>query len=324
MGRRRSHDKHLPRGVTLEWGTYYFRGTDRKRLNLGRDFADAMRQYGELFRETPLTTFGAVLDRYMREITPKKAPRTQIDERGYIATLRGVFGDMPPRSVTPVMVAQLRDKLAAKSGDVQANHHLKTLKHVFKVATEWGAVPSNPAREISKLKTKPRERYVTDDELAAVYAKARPMIQVAIDLAVLTGLRRGDLLALTKDQLKDDGVHVRTSKTGRGLIIEYTPELSAVLERAKLMKPHFRQPLIATRAGKAFTGTGFATLWRRAMVAAFPKGREADRFTFNDLRSKSASDTVELAEASARLGHTTMAVTKRHYIRKPAKVKPLR
>ncbi|MNC98691.1 hypothetical protein D3C83_167340 [compost metagenome] len=51
-------------------------------------------------------------------------------------------------------------------------------------------------------------------------------------------------------------MHVRTSKTGRGLIIEYTPELSAVLERAKLMKPHFRQPLIATRAGKAFTGAG--------------------------------------------------------------------
>ncbi len=174
------------------------------------------------------------------------------------------------------------------------------------------------------LKTKPRERYVTDDELAAAYAKARLMVQVAIDLAVLTGLRRSDLLSLTKDQLKDDGVHVRTSKTGCGLIIEYTPELSAVLERAKLLKSHFRQPLIATRAGKAFTGTGFATLWRRAMVAAFPKGREAERFTLNDLRSESASDTTELAEASARLGHATIAVTKRHYIRKPAKVKPSR
>jgi hypothetical protein len=92
MGRRRTHDKHLPRGVTLEWGTYYFRGPDRQRLNLGRDFADAMRRYGELFRETPLTTFGAVLDRCMNEITPKKAPRTQTHERGYIGTLRSVFG----------------------------------------------------------------------------------------------------------------------------------------------------------------------------------------------------------------------------------------
>jgi hypothetical protein len=51
-----------------------------------------------------------------------------------------------------------------------------------------------------------------------------------------------------------------------------------MLERARLMKPHFRQPLIATRAGNAFTGSGFATLWRRTM-SAFPKGREADRFS---------------------------------------------
>ena len=42
-------------------------------------------------------------------------------------------------------------------------------------------VPVQPA--------KPCEQYVTDDERAAVYAKARPMIQVAIDPAVLTGLR---------------------------------------------------------------------------------------------------------------------------------------
>jgi hypothetical protein len=46
--------------------------------------------------------------------------------------------------------------------------------------------------------------------------------------------------------------------------------------------------------------------------------------TFNDLRSKSASDAAELADASARLGHTSTAVTKRHYVRKPAKVKRLR
>lgn len=136
----------------------------------------------------------------------------------------------------------------------------------LKVATEWGAISHNPARELSKLKVKPRDRYVTDEELAAVREKAHSMVQVALDLAVLTGLRRGDLLSLTKDHLKDDGFHIMTAKTGRGLIIAYSPELTAVLERAKLMKPHFRKPLIANRQGKAFTGSGFATLWRRAMV----------------------------------------------------------
>jgi integrase len=324
MGRRRSHDKHLPALVSFERHTYYFRRGKEPRVNLGRDFADAMRRYGELLGPSPLSKFAEVIDRYQREITPRKAERTQEDELGYLGKLRSVFGGMAPRDITPVMIAELRDKLAARHGAVQANHHLKTLKHLLKVATEWGAISHNPAREVSKLKVKPRERYVTDEELAAVRAKAAPMVQVAIDLAVLTGLRRGDLLSLTKDHLKNDGIHIMTAKTGRGLIIAYSPELTAVLERAKLMKPHFRKALIANRQGKAFTGSGFATLWRRAMVKVYPKGREAERYTFNDLRAKSASDTVELAEASARLGHSTTAVTKRHYVRKPAKVKPLR
>ena len=283
-----------------------------------------MHRYGELFRDVPLSTFGMVLDRYQREVTPRKAPRTQTDELGYIGKLRAVFGAMPPSAITPTMAARMRDDISLKSGAVQANHHLKTLKHVCKMAVEWGVLAHNPAREVSKLKTKQRERYVTDADFAAVYVHAHPMVKVAMDLAVLTGLRRGDLLALTKAQLKDDGIHVRTSKTSRGLIITYSRELTAVLERAKLMKPHFRQALIATRGGKAYTGSGFATMWQRSMLKAFPKGREAERYTFNDLRSKSASDTAELAEASARLGHTTTAVTKRHYVRKPAKVKPLR
>jgi integrase len=321
MGRIKKHNRHLPRGMSLEWGTYYFRGPDRKRLSLGRDFADAMRKYGELFRDAPLTTFGAVLDRYLQQVTPKKAERTQVDERGYIGKLRVVFGNMPPRTITPKMVAELRDRLELKSGPVQSNHHLKTIKHVFKKAVEWGVLPANPAREVARAEVKQRERYVDDDELAKVYAVAPPMVQVAIDLAVLTGLRRGDLLALTKDQLKDDGIHVRTAKTKRGLIISYSPELTDVLEKAKLLEPRFRQHVIATRRGKRYTGHGFSTVWQKAMKKALPKGQ---RFTFNDLRSKSASDTTDLAEASARLGHTTTSVTKRHYVRKPATVKPLR
>jgi integrase len=334
VGRHKKNNRHLPRGVTLEHGAYFYRGPDRKRINLGRDFAGAMIRYGEMFRDDPLSSFGAVLDRYLREITPAKAERTQIDERRYIGVLRALFGEVPPRAITPVMVLTMRDKLRAKHGAVQANHHLKTLRHVCKLATGWGAMPVNPTREIERLKVKDRERYVDDDELAKVYAKAPEMIQIAIDLAVLTGLRRGDLLELTKDQCRDDGIHVRTNKTGKPLIIEWSDELRAVVERAKLMKPHFRQPLIATRSGTAFTADGFGTLWRRAMLATFPIADDATaaekvkvraaRFRFHDLRSKSASDTKDLAEASARLGHTSHAVTRRHYVRKPAKVRPLR
>lgn len=324
VGRRRIHNTHLPRGVTLERGSYFFRGYDRKRLNLGRGFADAMIRYGELHRDDPLKTFGDVLDRYLREVTPGKAPRTQVDERAYIGRLRAVFGALPSTVISAPDCAKLRDTIAAKSGNVQANHHLKTLKHALRKAVEWGAVAHNAAREVSKLKVRQRERYVTDAEFAAVRANAPPMIRIAMEIAVLTGLRRGDILALTKDACHDDGLHVGTSKTKRDLIFEWTPDLRAVIDDAKAMQPRFRQAIVATRSGKPFTGNGFGTEWRKVMVRTYPKGREHARWRFNDIRSKSASDTAELAAASARLGHTSTAVTKRHYIRKPAKVTPLR
>ena len=323
VGRRRKHNKHLPAGVTLERGAYYFRGADRRRISLGRVFADAMAAYGDMFRDTPLSDFGDLLDRYQQLVTCKKAPRTQKDEISYIANLRSVFGRMAPKGITPIHVYQLRDKLAVKSGSVQANHHIKTLKHIFSKAIEWGAVTTNPAREVRKLPVAPRDRYVEDWEYLAVYAVAPPVIQVAMDLAVLTGLRRGDLLALTRSQLKDDGIHVQTSKTGKKLIIEWSGELRAVVARAKKLKPQVRQHVIATRGGKQFTGNGFQSTWQRAMRKAANDGKLEHRFTFNDLRSKSASDSADILEASERLGHSSVDLTRRVYRRKPARVRPL-
>jgi integrase len=70
---------------------------------------------------------------------------------------------------------------------------------------EWAAVDTNPCRDVRKFSEPKRERYVTDAEYNAVHKLASPMMRVAMDLAVLTGLRRGDLLTLTRHNLSDEG-----------------------------------------------------------------------------------------------------------------------
>jgi integrase len=77
---------------------------------------------------------------------------------------------------------------------------------------EWGVVEENPCREIRKERAKPRRRYVSEAEYAAAFKVMTPMVQCAMDLAVLTGLRPGDLLRLTRANLTDDGIDVATSK----------------------------------------------------------------------------------------------------------------
>jgi integrase len=74
---------------------------------------------------------------------------------------------------------------------------------------------------------------VTKDQVDAVRALASERIRVAIDLAVSTRQRRGDLLTVRREHLTDEGIVFRQSKTRAGVLIEWSEELRAIVERAK-------------------------------------------------------------------------------------------
>jgi integrase len=199
------------------------------------------------------------------------------------------------------------------------------LSHVFTKAIEWGVVDENPCREIRKERPKPRRRYVTEAEYAAGYKAMPVMAQCAMELAVLTGLRPGDLLGLTRANLTDDGIDVATSKTGKHLLIEWSEALRGAVKRALAQPPQVRQPIICNKQGKAYTVDGFNTIFYRVMTAAVKDENSGlkERFQFRDLRAKSASDDTPEA-ASKRLGHADPRITERVYRRRAERAKPLR
>jgi integrase len=103
---------------------------------------------------------------------------------------------------------------------------------------------------------------VTDAEFMAVYKLASPMMQCAMDLATMTGQREGDLLKLTRSQLTEDGIafvigkskrrhprHGQIVETAKRLIIEWSHELRAVLERLKKLGPQIRPTLLCNLEG---------------------------------------------------------------------------
>jgi hypothetical protein len=79
-----------------------------------------------------------------------------------------------------------------------------------------GAATKNPAHGIEKPKSKPRDRYRRG--ILGVRALAIPPLKVAMDLALLIGLRRGDILNLTRDTLTDECLLVKTGKTNKALL----------------------------------------------------------------------------------------------------------
>ena len=96
----------------------------------------------------------------------------------------------------------------------------------------WGAATQNPVERVEKVKPKRKaKRTVTDNDFAAVYELASPQLKVAMSLGLLTGLRRGDLLSLTRDNLTEDGLLIDISKTSKKLLIEYSPALLSCYRR---------------------------------------------------------------------------------------------
>jgi integrase len=166
-----------------------------------------------------------------------------------------------------------------------------------------------------------KRRHVSLQEVAKVRTLASARLQIAIDLAVVTGQRRGDLLSLTRSQLTDEGIAFRQSKTGTGVLIEWSDDLRSIVERAKALAPQIPgEHLIRKANGRAYSARGFSAIWQRLMAKHVKAGGQ--RFSFHDLRSVSAEGAGTAEEARDRLGHASVETTKRHYLRGPVKAKP--
>jgi len=128
--------------------------------------------------------------------------------REYLTRLTVIISDNSVRGFQPHHAYRLRDILknqATKdSGDKQAYRHMAVLKHYFTKLIKWGLRASHPMNEgsckkfpESKTQTKvlPLEEIL--ESIRPEHCK-NPMIRVYVHLKLQTGLRRTDLLGLTK------------------------------------------------------------------------------------------------------------------------------
>jgi len=242
MGRRRKRDRHLPERVYLDHGTYWFRPKQGKPVKLGRDLADALTRYASIIgAQWSGRTLGDAIDRYRLEVLPLKlSERTREDEARALDRLKGVFGHMLPDTVTAQALYKYQDTRRSKDGKpvpVAARHEVALLGHVFSKAIRWGVASTNPVRGMDFGERAAKRAQVPIEQVDALKAVAGERLSVAIDLAVSTGQRRGDLLALRRDQLTDQGIVFKQSKTGAGVLIEWSEDLRAIVDRAKQLAP---------------------------------------------------------------------------------------
>lgn len=268
-------------------------------------------------------TIGATMDRWLGVIARKRAKgelaeSTEADYQKHLASLRPVWGQVRWSDFDAPAIVRWQDARGAQSV-TQCNRELTVLTQVSRLAGQQGVLKDNPMRFIDRLRERPRDRFVTDAEFAAVFAQGIPIVRAAMFIAAITGLRQGDILRLRRADFGKDGLLVKTSKTGKALLFGWTDGLRQAYEMGTELRDFASLHWLVTEDGKAYTSSGFRTLWHRAMVKATKDGAIAG-YTFNDLRAKAGTESRDWQ----LLGHLDQKTFQRVYNRLPRKVEPTR
>jgi integrase len=309
--------KRLPRKVHESHGALYWVDRNRWHRLCGADATDselrqalARVQSGERPR-----TLGDLFAVYADQGLHELAPKTQRDyKRALAGPLLKVFGHMSIATLRGAHVAQYLETRKRQGKPVAGNRERAALSSCFAWSMRQGYAEHNPCVGVRRNRETPRSRYVSDEELAALMSAASEPIQDAIGIAYLTGMRRGDLLALTKECAHEDGLHWTEGKRKVARVVLWSDELLFYVRRA--MERSQCEALL-TRAGAAGWSTdGFVSAWRRTKRKAGVSG-----FTFHDLRAKAGSDHED---GRGLLAHGSEALFKRVYKRAAIPVKPVR
>jgi integrase len=312
VGKTRTTNKHLPRRMYAKHGGYWFVDKNNKWHKLGPDYGDALKQYAAFHETIGTETIGALITSYEIDVLAKQAPDTIIARRKEFKKIRPVFGDMAPKDLEAHHAWKYFQK---RGGNRSARKEVSALSAVMSWARREGVVKENPILHVGFPTSKPRDRYVTDEEFLAVRDHASPMVRYAMNISLITGARQKDILNLDRKQVAAGLLQVRQSKTGKKIDYPVAGSLEENIEAALKIAPQVRQFVIVNRSGKPYTRDGFQTQWKRAVTKAFPN--KADRFTFHDIRAKSLSDATTLEEARIRAGHSDPKVTQEIYRRRP-------
>lgn len=318
MGRKRKRQTHLPRHLMMRSGCYYHvtrRDGKQRWMALGKDYGEALRQWALLEGEsrTPALTVADAIAHYLDDRAGKLSAKTLKDYALQAVTLGKVFGSMRLSDVTQAHVyTYLR-----KRGNVAGNRERDLLRAVYNHASNIGYTGSNPAQGMRARNTEsPRQRYVTDDELAKLVLAARGRFAHLIRFLYLTGMRVGDAITLPLTAASDDGIRWTEGKTKRPRFVEWSDDLRTVWKAAAGARIGAQVAFLGQRG--PYTLDGAESTWARVRERA----GVAD-VRMHDLRRKGASD-VTLEHAQKLLGHADPSITKRHYRPLADGVKPVR
>jgi integrase len=259
-------------------------------------------------------TLAELLDRYASEHAARRA--NQRRELTSIKNLKGFFGNPTLDQITPKLIVAYKNK---RYGDgvkpATMNRELATLKKAFNLARrEWEWCTDNPVSRVSmERENNTRDRWLTMEEQQRLLAAAAPWLRELVVFAINTGMRMGEILALTWAgvDLFRRTVTVFRSKNGERRTIPVNTTVLEILKHKYGARSQGTDLVFHSLTDTPLDGSNI----RRALNAALDTAKVQD-FHFHDLRHTFATRIVQagvdLYKVQRLLGHKSPIMTQRY------------
>lgn len=347
MRRRANGEGTVRRRQDGRWECQIVLGDGRRKSVYGRTQHEALRKMRDVERAqdqgdpiaTGHQTVGAYLSSWLEAMRPNLRPRTWTRYEQLVRVHGGAISGLALTKLAPEHLERLyADRIAAGVGAMTVRHLHARLHRALTQAARRGLVGRNVASLVSPPRAPRHEMVTLTEEQTRAFLRAATgeRLEGLYVLAVTTGMRQGELLALRWANVDIDGgsLQVRQSlqfvgggeyvftapKTAKSRRkVELTKVAVAALRRHRALQVEERLAaaggwedldlVFANEVGRPIDGTNLA----RRSYARILKRAGLKRIRFHDLRHTAATlllgRGINPKIVSEQLGHAQIAIT---------------
>jgi site-specific recombinase XerD len=262
--------------------------------------------------------YGALVDEAL-----KFSEASHRDQRVFAQRLevtRDEFGHRVADSITPAEISEWFVKMVDERDWTPAtiNRYRAAMSKAFKIGIQNGKVTANPARLVPQRKEPAGKiRFLTEEEEGRLRKalQSRPNCIPQLDVALNTGMRKGEQFSVTWDQVDftQKYVHLSMTKNGSDRYVSLNSEALRVLKELKETHVRLKLPADSTLF---VSGQKKPMSDPREWFTAACDEAKIQGVTWHTLRHTFASRLVmagvDLKTVQELMGHKTIAMTARY------------
>lgn len=266
-------------------------------------------------RSRPGSLSAALPGYYASQAFRSLAAGTQAMRRAILERFRSAHGDKPLALLPKEFIVGTLDRMEPHA----ARNWLKAVRHLMGYCVDHGLIRHDPTVGIRLKVAKSDGHHTWTEAEIGMFEVCHPVgskARLALALGLYTAQRRGDVIRMGWQHIKDGVLTVRQEKTGAALAIPVHPDLQAVLDAT----PSDQLTLLVTKSSKSYGATNFSEQFRSwCDAASLPKA-----CTFHGLRKAALTRLADAGcsahEIAAISGHKSLKEVER-YTRKADQAK---